>query len=109
MRKIVKIWHIIILLVVYLFRLIKSNMSVAYDILTPKYHMRPGILKIPVEVTSDHQILALVNLITMTPGTLSLDLSNDKKFLYIHAMYVKDIQALHDDIKSLEKMIKRAF
>jgi multicomponent Na+:H+ antiporter subunit E len=71
--------------------------------------MRPGIIKIPVDVTTDQELLALVNLVTMTPGTLSLDLSEDKKYLYIHAMYMKNPEVFHADIKSLEKMIKRVF
>ncbi len=109
MKIIRKIWYILRLLVVYLIRMIKANISVAWDILTPEFHMQPGIVKTPVEVTSSQQLLALVNLVTMTPGTLSLDLSDDKKTLYIHAMYIKDPEEFHRDIKNLERMIKKAF
>lgn len=98
-------WFIIL----YLFRLIKSNINVAHDILTPRFRMTPGIIKIPVEVDTKSQLLALVNLVTMTPGTLTLDLSPDKKYIYIHAMYMKNREAFHKDIKTLESMIKKVF
>ena len=109
MRVLMKFWFISEFLLKYLVRLIRSSMYVTYDILTPKFHMKPAILKIPVQVTSDQHLLALVNLITMTPGTLTIDLTEDKKAIYIHAMYVKNSEDIYNDIKSLEKMIKRAF
>ena len=104
-----KIANLFWFIMLYLFRLIKSNINVAYDILTPKFRMTPGIIKIPVEVDTNPQLLALVNLVTMTPGTLTLDLSTDKKYIYIHAMYMKDREAFHKDIKNLERMIKKVF
>ncbi len=104
-----KIWYMIPFVMMYLIRLIKSNITVAYDILSPKFRMTPGIIRMPVDVKTDNQILALVNLVTMTPGTLSLDLSDDRKTLYIHAMYAKNLESLYKEIKSLEKMIQKAF
>ena len=68
--------------------------------------MRPAILAIPLDVKSDIQLLAFNNLVTMTPGTLSLDISPDRKILYVHAMYVDDIEEVKKEIKtSLENRI----
>jgi len=86
----------------YLGEIILANVQIALDILTPKHRMRPAILAIPLDVTSDIQLLAINNLITMTPGTLSLDISEDRKTIYIHAMYV-------DDIDNVKKEIKKSF
>ncbi len=86
----------------YLGEIILANVQIAVDILTPKHRMRPAILAIPLDVKSDIQLLAVNNLVTMTPGTLSLDISPDRKTLYVHAMYVDNI----DDIK---KEIKESF
>ncbi|SNS25483.1 multicomponent Na+:H+ antiporter subunit E [Belliella buryatensis] len=74
----------------FLYELIKANIEVAYDVITPKHYMEPGIVKIPLDAKSDLEITLLANLITLTPGTLSLDVSDDRKVLYVHAMYVKD-------------------
>lgn len=83
----------------FLWELIKANVRVAYDILTPTHHMRPAIVAIPLDVTSDAEIVLLANLITLTPGTLSLDVSADRTILYVHAMYVDDVDAFRASVK----------
>lgn len=90
----------------YLWELLKSNAIIAYDVLTPTHHMKPGVLAIPLEAKTDLEITVLANLITMTPGTLSLDVSPDRKTLYVHAMYIKDPEAVRFDIKeNLERRV----
>ena len=84
----------------FLFELIKANLQVAYDVITPRYFMEPGIIKIPLDAKTDMEITFLANLITLTPGTLSLDVSDDRKVLYVHAMYVKDKDSFIADIKN---------
>jgi multicomponent Na+:H+ antiporter subunit E len=78
----------------YIWELIKSNVRVAYEVLTPTHTMKPGVIGLPLEVESDAGITILANLITMTPGTLSLDVSNDRRMLFIHAMYIDDEEGL---------------
>ncbi len=72
----------------FLRELIASSLRVAYDVLTPKHHMRPGVVAIPLDSRSDEEITVVANLISLTPGTLSLDVSADRRSLYIHAMYI---------------------
>ena len=94
----------------YLKELFLANLRVAHDILTPRHRMKPGIIAIPLDVKSDLEIMALTNLITMTPGTLSLDVSTDRRVLYIHAMYIDDLEGLRRKIKDeLEKKILEVF
>jgi multicomponent Na+:H+ antiporter subunit E len=85
--------------VFYLWELILANLRVAYDVVTPTHHMRPGTVAIPLEVQSDVEITMLANLITLTPGTLSLDVSADRRVLYIHAMYIDDLERVRRRIK----------
>ena len=61
--------------------------------------MRPGVIGIPLDAETDLEITMLANLITLTPGTLSLDVSPDRKTLYIHAMYVVSADDLRQEIK----------
>lgn len=90
----------------YLWELLKSNFIVAYDVLTPQHHMKPGVVAIPIRAETDFEIALLANLITMTPGTLSLDVSDDRKTLYVHAMYIDDPDALRADIRdNLERRV----
>ncbi len=94
----------------YLWELLHSNFTVAFDILTPTHHMRPGIIAVPLEAKTDFEITLLANLITMTPGTLSLDLSDDRKILYVHAMYITDADKIRDSIKQdLERRVLAVF
>lgn len=90
----------------FLYELVKANLEVAYEVSTPNYHMSPGIVKIPLDVKSNVGITLLANLISLTPGTLSLDVSNDRKVLYVHAMYVTDREKFIKGIKNgFEKRI----
>ncbi|PWH81422.1 Na+/H+ antiporter subunit E [Brumimicrobium oceani] len=90
----------------FLYELIKANLQVAADVITPKFYMEPGIIAYPLNAKSDLEITLLANVITLTPGTLSLDISDDRKVLYIHAMYVHDKEEFIDGIKNgFEKRI----
>lgn len=84
----------------FLYELLKANVQVAYDVITPKLYMQPGIVRVPLDAKSDIEITLLANLISLTPGTLSLDVSSDKSALYVHAMYIKDKEAFISGIKN---------
>lgn len=93
--------------VFFLWELLKSNLRVAHDVLTPRHHMRPGVIAVPLELETDMEILALTTLITLTPGTLSLDVSSDRKTLYIHAMYIDDPEQFREAIrKGYERRVR---
>ncbi|MDT0649130.1 Na+/H+ antiporter subunit E [Autumnicola edwardsiae] len=97
---------IIVFIIYFFYELIKANLQVAYEVSTPRFKMKPGIVKVPLDVKSNIGITLLANLISLTPGTLSLDVSNDRKVLYVHAMYVSDRQKFVDSIKNgFEKRI----
>ena len=90
----------------FLYELVKANLQVAYEVITPSLNMTPGIVAVPLDISSDFQITMLANLITLTPGTLSLDVSEDKKVLYVHSMYIKDREEFIKSIKTgFEKRI----
>lgn len=90
----------------FIYELIKANIQVAWEVGTPKFHMTPGIVAVPLDLTSDGGITMLANLITLTPGTLSLDVSEDKKFLYVHSMYITNKEDFIKGIKNgFEKRI----
>jgi multicomponent Na+:H+ antiporter subunit E len=109
MKILTRIGNIIVFFTIYFYRLILSNFRVAYDVLTPTLYMNPAIYEVPVSLKKDHEILALVNLVTMTPGTLSLDLSKDKSRIYIHSMYTGEKEEFVREIEWLEKRIHRSF
>ncbi len=83
----------------FLYEMIKANILVAYDMVTPKFFMKPGIVKYPMNAKSDVEINLLSTVISLTPGTLILDVSEDRKVLYIHVMYLKDRDQFIQQIK----------
>jgi multicomponent Na+:H+ antiporter subunit E len=90
----------------FLWDLVKANLRVAYDVVTPTHRMRPAVIGIPLELESEGAITLLANLITVTPGTLALDISPDRRTLYIHAMYMDDEATLRAEIKALEQRVR---
>lgn len=94
----------------FLWELIQSNARVALEVLTPGHQMSPAIVAVPLDLRSELGILLLANVITLTPGTLSLDVSIDQKVLYVHAMYVEDVDIFRQEIKQgFEKRIRELF
>jgi multicomponent Na+:H+ antiporter subunit E len=86
-------------IIFFLRELLVANLRVAHDVLTPRHHMTPGIVAVPLDLESDLQITFLSTLITLTPGTLSLHVSEDRRTLYVHAMYIDDPEKLVRSIK----------
>ena len=87
------------LFLLFLWELLKSAWSVAIVVLTPKMGLKPGILAFPLRVKSDAEITLLANMITLTPGTLSIDVSEDRSTLYIHAFDCSDPEAAKASIR----------
>ena len=86
----------------FLKELIRSNIRVAWDVLTPTDYMLPGVIAVPLEARTEGEITMLANMISLTPGTLSLDVSSDRNVLYIHVMYLEDLKQAQEEIKYLE-------
>ncbi len=106
----VRIFRAILFVFYYLKELVLSSLYVAWDIITPTDLMKPGIVEVPVDLKSDTAVIAFANLISMTPGSLTMDMSPDKKKIYIHAMYLYDKQEFIDKMKNeLEHKIRQIF
>ena len=75
-------------LLFYLRELVLANVRVAADVVTPSHRARPGVVALPLDAETDAEITILANLIGMTPGTLSLDVSDDRRVLYVHGMFI---------------------
>ena len=104
-----RVLRILRLAALFIYELIVSSLQVAWDVITPKHLSQPGIIAVPLDVTTDEEILLVANLISLTPGTLSLDVSADRRTLYVHAMFVEDADALRHQLKSgMERSVMEA-
>jgi multicomponent Na+:H+ antiporter subunit E len=105
-----RMWQVASLALLFLYELVLSAVRVAAIVIRPKIELQPGIIAYPLTVDRDFEITMLANLITLTPGTLSVDVSEDRKTLYVHCIDVPDPQATIDDIKNgFERKILEAF
>lgn len=95
---------VIDLLFYFIKELIISNFTIIYFILSPGLKFKPAILELPLSLNSDFSIAILANLITLTPGTITLEVSKDKKFLYFHTVNVP-----RNDLKQAKEKIKNGF
>lgn len=101
-----KIPLVIMFVLYFLKELLIANLKVAFDIVTPKDYMEPGVIAVPLDVETDIEITLFANLVTLTPGTLSIDVSPDRKTLYVHALYVEDADRFRNELKNgLEKRL----
>jgi multicomponent Na+:H+ antiporter subunit E len=104
-----RIPRVLSFLLLFIYEIVKGSLRIGYDIATPKHYMRPGILAIPLTATSDLEITLLANIITFTPGTMSMDVSRDRKVLYVYSVYINDEQEDVAAIKNgLEKKLLEA-
>lgn len=98
------------LIVVVLYDIVRSNIHVARLVLGREAALKPGWVWVPLDLTNIHGITALASLITLTPGTVSAELSDDRRYLLIHALDLQDPQALIDEIKNrYEAPLKEIF
>lgn len=99
--------RILRLALLFLYELVMSALRVARDVLRPGLNFQPGIIAYHLTTDDNAQITLLANLITLTPGTLSVDVSSDKSTLYVHAMHAHDPEGLCKDIRDgFERQIK---
>lgn len=104
-----KVPRIISFVFYFIWQMIKANLQVAYDVITPRYFMRPGIVKFPLNARTETEINLLSMMISLTPGTLILDISEDRKTMYIHVMYLDNQEKFVRQMKTgLERRLLEA-
>jgi len=99
----IRLFWLLVYLPVFFYYVMKANLDVVYRTLHPKMPIKPGIVKIKTELKTESGITALANSITLTPGTLTVDLTDDG-YLYVHWINVKS-----DDMEEATKFIARKF
>lgn len=92
-------WTLIRFLLFFLKELVAAGLTVFATILAPQL-LRPGVVAVPLDLETNAEITLLANLITLTPGTLSLDVSTDLKVIYVHSIQVDTPEAFRESIKN---------
>lgn len=102
-----RIINLIVFIPIYLWELIKANFSVAIKSLSPNIDINPGIVKITTDLNSDYGLAMLSNCITLTPGTITMDIYEDEDNK--NSMYIHWIDATTEDTKEASEIIKGKF
>ena len=107
-----RVWYTIEYLVKFIWELFKANFNVAYIVIHPLLPIKPGIVKVKTKLKRDSALTMLANSITLTPGTLTVDIDVDNQILYVHWIDVKftDIEQTTKDIGGrFEKLLEEIF
>lgn len=90
---------------------IRSTIRVASEVLTPGFQMQPAIIRVDVTGMSDRQLFFMMNMITMTPGSMGIGLSDDRSALYLHIMYLEgSLTEVRESFEqSYGKKVRRVF
>lgn len=105
-----RVAHAISLGIYFIWALVLANIKVALDVVRPKTAIRPAVVGIPLDITKDGEILLLSMLINITPGSVTIDLSDDRRTLYVHVMHMDDPEATRAEIKEgFERRVKLVF
>ncbi|MDX9705287.1 MAG: Na+/H+ antiporter subunit E [Weeksellaceae bacterium] len=97
---------IILFILSFFYDMLRANIEVTREIMTPDFNMTPGIIAFEHNLKTDFEITMITNFIALTPGTMVLKISDDKKILYIHGLYIKDKEKFIEKMRNgLEKKL----
>jgi multicomponent Na+:H+ antiporter subunit E len=105
MRFIRKAYYLFFLAGYYLVKLVAANLFIAWDILTPRMRTNPGIIEVETGTKKDVGLLLLSNLVSMTPGTLSIDIDPSREKLKIHVLYMDRKEEILREIEKMRELI----
>ena len=83
-----------------IWEIILANFRLARDVVSIRPHMRPGVIQLPLSVTTDREILLLAAMINITPGSVALDVSPDRRTMYVHVMHIITPEQARQEIKA---------
>jgi multicomponent Na+:H+ antiporter subunit E len=102
--------HLAGLIAFCLQEIILANVRVAIDVLRPVVRMRPAVVAVPLDATTDEEILVLSALINITPGSVTIDISDDRRTLYVHVIHMNTIEETRHTIKDgFERRVLQLF
>lgn len=96
-------------LVYFHIKLFQASAIVAWEIVTPRSRINQGIVAVPIRHVSDALTTLIANAISLTPGTLTIEVHRNPTVLYVHVLHLRDVEAIRRDVRQLELYAARAF
>jgi multicomponent Na+:H+ antiporter subunit E len=105
-----RVAHLFELMAFFTWELILANIRVALDVLRPTLRMRAAVVAVPLDARTDEEILLLSALINITPGSVTIDLSDERRTLYVHVMHMESVEQTRRVIKDgFERRVLQLF
>ncbi len=101
--------HAMVFVAFVLVKLIQSNVTLAWEIMRPKSRIRSGIVAVPLRTDSNAVMTTVANVITLTPGTMTLEATGSPATLYVHVLHLFDIDEVRRDLLHIEDLAVKAF
>lgn len=93
----------------FVYKLVEANLVVARTVIAPHGRVQRGIVAVPLHGCSDAVATLIADAITLTPGTMTLEVRREPLTLYVHALDTRDVEGVRRDVRSLEVLAVRAF
>jgi multicomponent Na+:H+ antiporter subunit E len=93
----------------FLVKLVEANFTLAWEVVTPRNRINEGIVAVPIRGYSDGLITLVANAITLTPGTVTLEVHRDPTVLFVHVLHLRDIEDVRAEVRRLELLAVKAF
>ncbi len=98
-------WRPALVAAIYLWDLVAASAVVAWEIVTPAHYIRPGIVRVPLQARTDFEIALLSNMVSFTPGTLTLGVERGRSAIYVHALHMRSPDDVREQVGRLEARI----
>ena len=93
----------------FLYKLVEANIRLAWEIVTPKNSISTGVIAVPLHTESKVAMLVVSSVITLTPGTLTIEVLGSPPVLYVNVLHLHDIDRVRRDLQQIEELSIRAF
>lgn len=99
----------IYLVLFVLYKLVEANVVLAWEIVTPRDRIHTGVIAVPLRTQSETAMMVVANVITLTPGTVTIEAEGSPPVLYVHVLHLIEIEKVRNDVLHLEALAVRAF
>ncbi len=105
-----KVGPLLSLLLFLVYDFVRANLKLALDVIRPNRTMRPAVVRVPLDVKSDGEILMFTTLVNLTPGSIAIDISEDRRTMFVHVMHMETPEGARADLKQgYERRVIRLF
>ncbi|MDP8969992.1 MAG: Na+/H+ antiporter subunit E [Actinomycetota bacterium] len=85
-------------------KLAEANVIVAWEVVTPTNRIQEGIVAVPLETTSDVVTTLVANMVSLMPGTVTVEASDHPRIIYVHVLHLRDVESMREEVRRLEEL-----